>query len=137
MDMDSVGLRVTIAILCIVLFLMGYSCLLLDALSKQIEPDEMLPYLVKMDVKKLLICLTYFVSNSTMCLTYKSQFEKEILITGILSLATIGLINLLHFSGIFAMSTQAALIAFNGITIIFFILVYIFGKLNNLFNDGE
>jgi hypothetical protein len=118
MDMDSVGLRVTIAILCIVLFLMGYSCLLLDALSKQIEPDEMLPYLVKMDVKKLLICLTYFVSNSTMCLTYKSQFEKEILITGILSLATIGLINLLHFSGIFAMSTQAALIAFNGITII-------------------
>jgi len=126
--MGSVGLRITIAFLCIVLFLIGYSCLLLEALTKQIEIEEMLPYLVKMDVKKLLICLAYFVSNSIMCLTYKSQFEKEILITGILSIATIGLINFFHYSGIFIMSTQSSLIAFNGITILFFILIYTFNR---------
>jgi hypothetical protein len=137
MGMGYVGLRVLIAILCIILFLIGYSCLLLNALSKQVQTDDMLPYLIKMDVKKLLICLAYFVSNSIMCLTYKSQFEKEVLITGILSLATIGLINFMHYFGIFIMSTQAALITFNSITILFFILIYTFGKLNDLFYDRE
>jgi hypothetical protein len=110
---------------------------ILDALTSQINPEDMTAYLVKMDMKKLLVCLLYFVSNSIMCLTYKSQFEKEILITGILSIATIGLINFFHYSGIFIMSTQSSLIAFNGITILFFILIYTFGKLNNLFTDGE
>lgn len=135
--MGSLDLRVAIAILFIVLFMSGYSYLLLDALTIKIRQEDMLPYLVKMDVKKLLICLAYFVSNSIMCLNYKSQFEKEVLITGILSIATIGLINFLHYSGIFIMSTQASLITFNGTTILFFILIYTFGKLNNLFTDGE
>ena len=135
--MGSLDIRVAISVLCIVLFLLGYSYLLLDAITSQIQPDEMTAYLVKMDMKKLLICLLYFISNSIMCLTYKSQFEKEVLITGILSIATVGLINFLHYSGIFIMSTQASLITFNGITILFFILIYTFGKLNNLFTDGE
>ena len=135
--MGSLDLRVTIVILCMVLFLVGYSYLLLDAITSQIQPDEMTAYLVKMDMKKLLICLLYFISNSIMCLTYKSQFEKEVLITGILSIATVGLINFLHYTGIFIMSTQASLITFNCITILFFILIYTFGKLNNLFTDGE
>ena len=135
--MGSLDIRVAISVLCIVLFLLGYSYLLLDAITSQIQPDEMTAYLVKMDMKKLLICLLYFISNSIMCLTYKSQFEKEVLITGILSIATAGLINFLHYSGIFIMSTQASLITFNGITILFFILIYTFGKLNNLFTDGE
>ena len=137
MGMGSLDIRVSIAVLCIVLFLLGYSYLLIDAITSQIQPDEMTAYLVKMDMKKLLICLLYFISNSIMCLTYKSQFEKEVLITGILSIATVGLINFLHYSGIFIMSTQASLITFNGITILFFILIYTFGKLNNLFTDGE
>ena len=137
MGMGSLDLRVTIVILCMVLFLVGYSYLLLDAITSQIQPDEMTAYLVKMDMKKLLICLLYFISNSIMCLNYKSQFEKEVLITGILSIATVGLINFLHYTGIFIMSTQASLITFNGITILFFILIYTFGKLNNLFTDGE
>ena len=135
--MGSLDIRVAISVLCIVLFLLGYSYLLIDALTSQINPDEMTAYLVKMDMKKLLICLLYFISNSIMCLTYKSQFEKEVLITGILSIATVGLINFLHYTGIFIMSTQASLITFNGITILFFILIYTFGKLNNLFTDGE
>ena len=137
MGMGSLDIRVSIAVLCIVLFLLGYSYLLIDAITSQIQPDEMTAYLVKMDMKKLLICLLYFISNSIMCLTYKSQFEKEVLITGILSIATVGLINFLHYTGIFIMSTQASLITFNGITILFFILIYTFGKLNNLFTDGE
>ncbi len=135
--MGTLDLRVAIAILFIVLFMSGYSYLLLDALTVKTKQEDMLSYLVKMDAKKLLICLSYFISNSIMCLTCKSQFEKEVLITGILSIATIGLINFLHYSGIFIMSTQASLIAFNGITILFFILIYTFGKLNNLFTDGE
>ena len=137
MGMGSLDIRVAISVLCIVLFLLGYSYLLIDALTSQINPDEMTAYLVKMDMKKLLICLLYFISNSIMCLNYKSQFEKEVLITGILSIATVGLINFLHYTGIFIMSTQASLITFNGITILFFILIYTFGKLNNLFTDGE
>ena len=137
MGMGSLDIRVAISVLCIVLFLLGYSYLLIDAITSQIKPDEMMSYLVKMDSKKLLICLSYFISNSIMCLTYKSQFEKEVLVTGILSIATVGLINFLHYTGIFIMSTQASLITFNGITILFFILIYTFGKLNNLFTDGE
>lgn len=135
--MGSLDLRVAIAILFIVLFMSGYSYLLLDALTIKIRQEDMLPYLVKMDVKKLLICLSYFISNSIMCLTYKSQFEKEVLITGILSIATIGGINFLHYSGIFIMSTQASLITFNCVTVLFFILIYTFGKLNNLFYDEQ
>lgn len=135
--MGSLDLRVAIAILFIVLFMSGYSYLLLDALTIKIRQEDMLPYLVKMDVKKLLTCLAYFVSNSIMCLTCKSQFEKEVLITGIISIATIGLINFLHYSGIFIMSTQSSLITFNCATILFFILIYTFGKLNDLFNDEQ
>lgn len=135
--MGTLDLRVAIAILFIVLFMSGYSYLLLDALTVKTKQEDMLSYLVKMDVKKLLICLVYFISNSIMCLTYKSQFEKEVLITGILSIATIGGINFLHYSGIFIMSTQASLITFNCATILFFILIYTFGKLNDLFYDEQ
>lgn len=137
MGMGTLDLRVAIAILFIVLFMSGYSYLLLDALTVKTKQEDMLSYLVKMDVKKLLICLVYFISNSIMCLTYKSQFEKEVLITGILSIATIGGINFLHYSGIFIMSTQASLITFNCATILFFILIYTFGKLNDLFYDEQ
>ena len=54
MGMGSLDIRVAISVLCIVLFLLGYSYLLLDAITSQIQPDEMTAYLVKMDMKKLL-----------------------------------------------------------------------------------
>ena len=136
--MGSNDIRVLTASICLIAFMLGYNLILIDIMNTRIaDSNDMKIYIIKTLSLKTMICLAYFVSNSTMCLTYKSQFEKEILITGILSLAIIGLINLLHYSGIFIMSTQSSLIAFNSITILFFILVYTLGKFNNLFNDAE
>ncbi len=136
--MDSNDIRVLIVSICLIAFMLGYSFILIDIMNTRITNcEDMKIYVIKIQSIKLMVSLLYFVSNSIMCLSYKSQFEKEVLITGILSIATIWLINLLHYSGIFIMSTQASLITFNGITILFFILIYTFGKLNNLFTDGE
>jgi len=138
MGMDSNDIRVLIVSICLIVFMLGYSFILIDIMNtRTTNCEDMKIYVIKIQSIKLMVSLLYFVSNSIMCLSYKSQFEKEVLITGILSIATIGLINLLHYSGIFIMSTQASLITFNGITILFFILIYTFGKLNNLFTDGE
>lgn len=138
MGMDSNDIRVLIVSICLIAFMLGYSFILIDIMNTRITNcEDMKIYVIKIQSIKLMVSLLYFVSNSIMCLSYKSQFEKEVLITGILSIATVGLINFLHYTGIFIMSTQASLIAFNGITILFFILIYTFGKLNNLFTDGE
>ena len=138
MGMDSNDIRVLIVSICLIAFMLGYSFILIDIMNTRITNcEDMKIYVIKIQSIKLMVSLLYFVSNSIMCLTYKSQFEKEVLITGILSIATVGLINFLHYTGIFIMSTQASLITFNGITILFFILIYTFGKLNNLFTDGE
>lgn len=136
--MGSDSFRGLIATICLTLFMIGYSLILIHIMDARI-PDcsEMIAFIAKNLNLKIMIALLYFVSNSVMCLSYKSQLEKEVLITGIFSLATIGLINLFHYSGVFTMSTQASLIAFNGITILFFILIYTFGKLNNLFSDEQ
>jgi hypothetical protein len=136
--MGSDSFRGLIASLFLIAFLIGYNLILINIMKTKIENcHEMLGFIAQTLNLKIMVCLLYFVSNSIMCLSYKSQFEKEILITGIFSLATLGLINLLHYSGMFTMSSQASLIAFNSITILFFILVYTFGKLNNLITDGE
>jgi len=138
MGMGSNDIRVLIVSICLIAFMLGYSFILIDIMNTRITNcEDMKIYVIKIQSIKLMVSLLYFVSNSIMCLTYKSQFEKEVLITGILSIATVGLINFLHYTGIFIMSTQASLITFNGITILFFILIYTFGKLNNLFTDGE
>lgn len=136
--MGSNDIRVLVASICLIVFMLCYNLILIDIMNTRIpDCEEMKIYAIKTLSVKIMICLAYFVSNSIMCLTYKSQFEKEVLITGILSLATIGLINFMHYFGIFIMSTQAALITFNSITILFFILIYTFGKLNDLFYDRE
>ena len=136
--MDSNDIRVLIVSICLIAFMLGYSFILIDIMNTRITNcEDMKIYVIKIQSIKLMVSLLYFVSNSIMCLTYKSQFEKEVLVTGILSIATVGLINFLHYTGMFIMSTQASLITFNGITILFFILIYTFGKLNNLFTDGE
>lgn len=138
MGMGSNDIRVLIVSICLIAFMLGYSFILIDIMNTRITNcEDMKIYVIKIQSIKLMVSLLYFVSNSIMCLTYKSQFEKEVLITGILSIATVGLINFLHYTGMFIMSTQASLITFNGITILFFILIYTFGKLNNLFTDGE
>jgi hypothetical protein len=138
MGMGSNGIRILVASICLIAFMLGYNLILIDIMNTRIpDCEEMKIYAIKTLSVKMMGCLAYFVSNSLMCLTYKSQFEKEVLITGILSLATIGLINFMHYFGIFIMSTQAALITFNSITILFFILIYTFGKLNDLFYDRE
>ena len=138
MGMDSNDIRVLIVSICLIAFMLGYSFILIDIMNTRITNcEDMKIYVIKIQSIKLMVSLLYFISNSIMCLTYKSQFEKEVLVTGILSIATVGLINFLHYTGIFIMSTQASLITFNGITILFFILIYTFGKLNNLFTDGE
>lgn len=138
MGMGSNDIRVLIVSICLIAFMLGYSFILIDIMNTRITNcEDMKIYVIKIQSIKLMVSLLYFVSNSIMCLTYKSQFEKEVLVTGILSIATVGLINFLHYTGIFIMSTQASLITFNCITILFFILIYTFGKLNNLFTDGE
>lgn len=138
MGMGTNDLRIVIVLLCLIGFMVGYSLILIDIMNTRISDCELMKiYIIKIQSLKMMASLLYFVSNSIMCLTYKSQFEKEVLITGILSIATIGGINFLHYSGIFIMSTQASLITFNCVTVLFFILIYTFGKLNDLFYDEQ
>jgi len=132
--MDSVGSnRVIIAVMFIVAFLCSYSYLLWSASQAVVKQDEMIAYLMKMNQKKVMIVTAYFISNSVMCLNYKTYFEKEILITGIFSLIFITIMTFLHFAGIVIMNSQSQLILFNIVTISFFLIIYYYGKKYELF----
>lgn len=102
-----------------------------------VDSYDMQKYLIRIYSLKVMAFSTYSVTNSVMLSNYKSQFEKEVLLTGIFSIIFITLQTALHYSHILIMSSQMNLILFNGMTIAFFIILYTEGRRNDLFKiDG-
>jgi hypothetical protein len=113
-----------------------YSLLLWNAYTAFIPDEaEMRHFIRKVDAFKWLTFGLYFVSNSLMALTYRSQIEKEILLTGVFSIIFITILNTLHKLSILVMSTQLTLILFNGITIALLVLVLREGNKHGLFKQ--
>jgi uncharacterized membrane protein YkvI len=128
--------RIHIAVICIIAYLGVYSLLLWNAYTAFIPDEaEMRHFIRKVDAFKWLAFGLYFVSNSLMALTYRSQIEKEILLTGIFSIIFITVLNTLHKLSILVMSTQLTLILFNGITIALLVLVLREGNKHGLFKQ--
>lgn len=114
-----------------------YSLVLYDFSQTRInDPYEMIAYILRMQNFKVIIFSVYAVINAIMVRLCRTRLENEVLLTGIFALSMISLQNLLHYTHILIMSTQWNLILFNGLTIVFFLIVYIEGKRNKLFEDA-
>lgn len=129
--------RVHIAIICLVLFLGTYSCLLWSAYTAFI-PDEakMRDFIRHLNAYKDLTFTAYITSNVLMCLNYRSHIEKEILLTGLFSIIFITALNTVHKLSIYIMTTQLMLMLFNGITIAMLTLILIEGKRYGIFKNN-
>lgn len=125
--------RIALAIILLLSFMAAYSWLLWDMMYV-IIPDQnsMQRYLIRSYSFKVIIFSAYAASNCIMTRSYKTQFENEILLTGIFSIIFITVITLLHYTHILIMPSQWNLILFNLITIAFFLIVYRNGKKHNI-----
>ena len=117
--------------------MVGYSLILLK-FTYPIIPDcnEIQKFLIRMYNLKVAMFSLYAVTNSIMMSSYKSQFEKELLLTGLFSIIFITVTTLLHISHVLIIPTRWNLILFNLVTMAFFLIVYKNAKKYKLF-DGE
>lgn len=128
--------NIVISLLSLIAFMLCYSWVLYEFSTTIInDPEEMTRYVLRMQNFKIVIFSSYAVLNSILVRYCSSKLENELLLTGTVSLSIICLQTLLHYTHILIIPTQWNLILFNGLTIAFFLVVYIEGKRNKLFED--
>lgn len=136
--MGSRSIRIALAIIFLIAFLASYNCILIDMMSTYIvDPYDMVKYLIRTYSAKVMVFSAYAVTNCIMISNYQSRFEYEFLLTGIFSIIFITVTTFLHYTHILIMPSQWNLILFNGTTIVYFLIIYIEGRRNDLFKiDG-
>lgn len=128
--------RITLAVVLLVAFLFSYSLVLWNMGHTFIaDPYDMQRYLIRIHSLKTILFSVYIASNCIMTRSCHTQFENEILLTGIFSIIFISVTTALHYTHLLIMPTQWNLILFNGTTIAFFLLVYIGGLRHGNFTD--
>lgn len=128
--------RIALAVFLLIAFMGSYSWVLINNMGMRADDcNELQRLLIESYSIKVLAFSTYTVTNSLMMGSYQSQFERELLLTGIFSIIFISVATLLHYTHLLIMPTQWNLILFNGTTIAFFLIIYMEGRKHELFKD--
>ena len=128
--------RIGLAVFFLIAFMGSYSWMLVSNMGMIADDcNDLQKMLIRTYSLKVMAFSTYAVTNSLMSRTYKSQFENEILLTGLFSIIFITVATLLHYTHVLIMPTQWNLLLFNGTTIAFFLIIYLEGRKYELFKD--
>lgn len=125
------------AIIPIVLYYIIYGLILWTAYTAFI-PDEILmkDFIRRINAYKDMTYMGYCLTNCIIALNCRSQLEKEILLTGILSVTFITVLNTLHKTSILIMSSQLTLLLFIGTFLAVLLMIYYEGRKHGLFKDN-